>query len=54
MWYDNSFSQDANAATTLGTAEVDYAGYVVVQATATANTTYAQVLYTYGGIDYGF
>ena len=54
VWYDNSFNQDANTATTLGTAEVDYAGYVVVQATATANTTYAQVLYTYGGIDMDF
>jgi hypothetical protein len=54
VWYDSSFSQDANATTTLGTAEVDYAGYVVVQATATANTTYAQVLYTYGGIDMDF
>ena len=54
VWYDNSFSQYANDTTTLGTAEVDYAGYVVVQATATANTTYAQVLYTYGGIDLDF
>ena len=54
VWYDNSFSQNANDTTTLGTAEVDYAGYVVVQATATANTTYAQVLYTYGGIDLDF
>ena len=54
VWYDNSFSQNANESTTLGTAEVDYAGYVVVQATATASTTYAQVLYTYGGIDMNF
>ena len=54
VWYDNSFSQNANETTTLGTAEVDYAGYVVVQATATASTTYAQVLYTYGGIDMDF
>jgi hypothetical protein len=54
VWYDNSFSQDANATTSLGTAEVDYAGYVVVQATASANTTYAQVLYTFGGINLDF
>jgi cell division protein FtsB len=53
-WYDKSFSQDGNATTTLGTAQVDYAGYVVVQATATANSTYAEVLYTFGGIDMDF
>lgn len=52
VWYDNSFNQNGNETTTLGTAQVDYAGYVVVQATATANTTYAQVLYTFGGIDF--
>jgi hypothetical protein len=54
VWYDNSFTQDANSSTLLGTAEVNYAGYVVVQATASADTTYAQVLYTFGGIDLDF
>jgi len=54
VWYDNSFNQNANATTTLGTAQVDYAGYVVVQATASANTTYAEVLYTFGGINMDF
>jgi hypothetical protein len=54
VWYDNSFSQDANTSTMLGTAEVTYAGYVVIQATASADTTYAQVLYTFGGIDLDF
>jgi predicted PurR-regulated permease PerM len=54
LWYDNSFSQSANATTTLGTAQVDYAGYVVVQATASANTTYAEVLYTFGDINMDF
>jgi len=54
VWYDNSFSQNGNTTTTLGTAQVDYAGYVVVQASATANTTYAQVLYTFGGINLDF
>jgi hypothetical protein len=54
VWYDNSFSQDANSSTLLGTAEVNYAGYVVVQATASADTTYAQVFYTFGGIDLDF
>ncbi len=54
VWYDNSFTQDANSSTLLGTAEVNYAGYVVVQATATADTTYAQIFYTFGGIDLDF
>jgi hypothetical protein len=54
VWYDNSFNQNANTTTTLGTAEVNYAGYVVVQVTATANTTYAEVLYTFGGINMDF
>ena len=54
LWYDNSFSQSANETTTLGTAQVDYAGYVVVQATASANTTYAEVLYTFGDINMDF
>lgn len=54
VWYDNSFSQDANVSTTLGTAQVNYAGYVLVQATASANTTFAQVLYSFGGIDLDF
>jgi hypothetical protein len=54
VWYDNSFSQDANVTTNLGTAQVDYAGYVVVQATASANTTFAEVLYTFGGVDFDF
>jgi hypothetical protein len=54
LWYDNSFSQSANSTTTLGTAQVDYAGYVLVQATASANTTYAEVLYTFGGINMDF
>ncbi len=54
VWYDSSFSQNANETITLGTAQVDYAGYVVVRATASANTTYAEVLYTFGGIDMDF
>jgi hypothetical protein len=54
VWYDNSFSQDGNATTTLGSAQVDYAGYLVVQATDSANSTYAEVLYTFAGINLNF
>ena len=54
VWYQNSFTQDANTTTSIGTAEVDYAGYVVVQATANANTTFAEAVYSFGGIDFDF
>jgi hypothetical protein len=54
VWYQNSFTQDANATTLIGTAEVSYAGYVVVQATASANTTFAEAVYSFGGIDFDF
>jgi hypothetical protein len=42
-----SFTQDANGITTLWANTVDYAGYVVIQAQSTADSTYAQVLNTY-------
>jgi len=49
LLYQEPFSQDANATTAVFTNPIDYSGYVVVQATATANTTYAEVLYNYAG-----
>jgi hypothetical protein len=52
--YDDSFIQLANTTTTLWDDTLDYAGYVVVEATATANTTYAEVSYTYGGVNFDF
>ena len=45
--YSNSLTQDANTTTTIWNDQLEYAGYVVVQATATANTTYAEVIYSY-------
>ena len=54
MYAQNSFTQDANGTTTIYNDGVDYAGYVVVQVTATANTTYAQVLYTYSTYNFNF
>ncbi len=47
--YQQPLTQDANATTTIFSDAIDYSGYVVVQATATANTTYAEVLYSYAG-----
>ncbi len=48
LYSQNSISQDANAATPLWNDVLDYAGYVVVQAEATASTSYAQVIFTFG------
>lgn len=52
--YQQPITQDANASTTVFSNSIDYAGYVVVQATATVNTTYAEALYTFGGINFDF
>lgn len=54
VWYQNSFTQDANATTPLGTATVDYAGYVVVQATASSTTTFAEAVYSFGGVNFDY
>lgn len=52
--YQQPITQDANASTTVFSNSIDYAGYVVVQATVTVNTTYAEALYTFGGINFDF
>jgi hypothetical protein len=52
LLYDDTFTQDANTTTTVFSDQLDYAGYVTIQAQATANTTYAEVKYTFG--DYNF
>jgi len=53
--YDaSSITQAANSTTNLWNDQLDYAGYVVVQATATANTTYAEVTYSYSGTNFQY
>jgi len=52
--YSNSLTQDANTTTTIWNDQLDYAGYVVVQVTATANTTYAEVIYSYTGANFDY
>jgi cell division protein FtsL len=52
--YSNSITQDANTTTAMWNDQLDYAGYVVVQATATANTTYAEVIYSYTGANFDY
>ena len=52
--YSNSLTQDANTTTTIWNDQLEYAGYVVVQATGTANTTYAEVIYSYTGANFDY
>jgi hypothetical protein len=52
--YDATSTQTANTTTTLWNDQLDYAGYIVVQATASSNTTYAQVLFTYGEVNFDY
>ena len=57
LLYDSSASgtsivQNANSTTNLWNDQLDYAGYVVVQATATANTTYAEAIYSFSGVNF--
>ncbi len=47
-------TQDANATTQVFNNEIYYAGYVVIEATATANTTYAEVIYAYAGFNFDY
>jgi len=50
----STITQAANSTTNLWNDQLDYAGYVVVQATATANTTYAEVIYSYTGENFDY
>jgi hypothetical protein len=52
--YDNTLVQDANSTTTVWNDQLDYAGYIVVQATATANTTFAEVSYSITGYNFDY
>ena len=52
--YQQSLTQEANATTSVFTDTIYYAGFVVVEATASANTTFAEVYYSYAGSDFGY
>jgi len=52
--YDAEANQEANSAKTIWNNNLDYAGYIVVQATSSSSTTYAQVLYTFGEVNFDF
>jgi hypothetical protein len=47
-------TQDANTSTQVFSDEIFYAGYVIIQATASANTTYAEISYTAGGTSFDY
>jgi flagellar basal body-associated protein FliL len=47
-------TQDANTSTQVFSDDIFYAGYVIVQATASANTTYVEVSYTAGGTNFDY
>jgi hypothetical protein len=49
-----TISQDGNSTSTVWNEQIIYAGYIAVQADATANTTYAEVLYSYAGTNFDF
>lgn len=44
--------QDANTSTTVFNGSIYYAGYVSVGVVSSSNTTYAQVVYSYHGVNY--
>ena len=46
--FNNGFSQDANVATSLWSGTIDYAGYIVIEATSNITSTYAQVQNVFG------
>lgn len=52
--YQQPVTQDANTSTPIFNDALYYSGYVVVQATATANTTYAEVIYNYAGANFDY
>jgi len=52
--YDDTFTQDANSTTTVFNDQIYYAGYIAVQATATADTTFAEVIYTFGATNFDY
>jgi ABC-type uncharacterized transport system involved in gliding motility auxiliary subunit len=50
--YQQSATQDNKTYTTALSTTLYYAGYIVVQATATSNTTYAETLYSSYGVNF--
>lgn len=47
-------TQDANSTTSIFSSAIYYAGYVVIQATASANTTFVEVNFSYAGSTFDY
>jgi uncharacterized coiled-coil protein SlyX len=47
-----SFTQDANASSVIYENALEFAGYIQVTVSASANSTYVQAAYSYGGVVY--
>ena len=54
LFSQQPITQDANATTQAFGDSIYYAGYVVIQATATANTTFVEVAYNYAGTNFDY
>lgn len=54
VMYQQDLTQNANSYTTIWNNDLGYAGYIVIQATSTANTTYAEVLFTFGDATFDY
>ena len=46
--FNNGFSQDANSSTSLWSGTIDYAGYILIEATSNVTSNYAQVHNVFG------
>jgi uncharacterized protein YoxC len=54
LYNEQTLTQNANSSMTLWEGTVGYAGYILVTATSNADTTYAQVTYTFSDTDFNF
>ncbi|MCW4003351.1 MAG: hypothetical protein NWE95_05505 [Candidatus Bathyarchaeota archaeon] len=54
LLFDDSFTQNANTTTEVWTNIVETAGYITIAAQATANTTYAEILFVMGETNFNY
>jgi flagellar basal body-associated protein FliL len=54
LFSQQPITQDANSTTQVFSDVIYYSGYVAIQSTASANTTYAEVVYSYGGTNFDY
>ena len=54
LFSQQPITQDANSTTQAFSDQIFYSGYVSIQSTASTNTTYAEVLYSYAGTNFDY